>query len=132
MLASTSSSACAASNSSSRRFQAPGLDLRQVENVVDEFEQVQRVLVDMAQEPALLVRQRAPSISSRSSSEKPMMVCSGVRSSWLMLARKSLFEPVGALDFAVADFELLVRGRQLGSEAVVHGADLFFGASCAR
>jgi hypothetical protein len=34
---------------------------------------------------------RGPSSSSTSSSAKPMMVCRGERSSWLMLARNSLF-----------------------------------------
>ena len=67
------------------KFHAPGLDLRQVENVVDQGEQVR---------PAPSTRSsgsRSFSVPNRGILAQhlgePMMALSGVRSSWLILAR---------------------------------------------
>ena len=68
---------------------APGLDARQVEDLVDEIEEVLAAGVDVAD--VVLVGRRcrsAPSTSFFMTSEKPRMALSGVRSSWLMVARK--------------------------------------------
>ena len=68
-----------------------GLDLGQVEHVVDELQQVARAGEDVAQ--VLLVRGESPgpTLPSCISSAKPMIAFSGVRSSCDMLARNSLF-----------------------------------------
>ena len=66
------------------KLHAPGLDLGEVEDVVDEREQVP------AAPSTRSIGSRSclsASASSRSISLTPMMALSGVRSSWLMLAR---------------------------------------------
>ena len=65
-----------------------GLDLGQVENVVDEGEQLLAAGLNVAHPAMLLVGQAARRMSS--TSLKPRMLLSGVRSSWLIVARKSL------------------------------------------
>ena len=67
---------------------AAGLDAGEVEDLVDEMEQVLAALVDVA---GIFLVGRVlcgPSISHSITSEKPRMALSGVRSSWLMVARK--------------------------------------------
>ena len=72
---------------------AAGLDLRHVEDVVDDVEQVLAALVDVACSSSwYFSAPSGPNMPDSMISEKPMMALSGVRSSWLMLARK--------LDFA--------------------------------
>ena len=66
-------------------LQLPGLDLGEVEHVVDQAEQVPGGAQHRSQRFERLVR--GDSASSRSISVTPMMALSGVRSSWLMLAR---------------------------------------------
>ena len=70
---------------------AAGLDLRHVENVVDDVEQVLSALADVAAVFVVFVAPSGPNMPDSMISEKPMMALSGVRSSWLMLARNSDF-----------------------------------------
>ena len=65
------------------------LDLGEIENLVDQLQQVLAGAVD-ALERLDEVALAASSASSRSISVMPMMALSGVRSSWLMLARNWL------------------------------------------
>ena len=67
----------------------PGLDLGQVEDVVDERQQVPARRVDVAEVIVLLVVELAEHALPSSTSEKPMIALSGVRSSCDMLARNS-------------------------------------------
>jgi hypothetical protein len=64
-----------------------GLDLRQVQDVVDQREQVLRGLFDLAQ----LVAQAGRLGRLQARPARPITPASGVRSSWLMLARKRLW-----------------------------------------
>ena len=64
-------------------------DLGQIEDVVDHVQQHPARLLDVLARSASACR-RATSIEP-STSLKPRMLLSGVRSSWLMVARKSLF-----------------------------------------
>ena len=66
-----------------------GLDLREVENVVDEVEQVGAGGVDVAGEIDLLGRKGCRGTFSASCWLRMRMELSGVRSSWDMLARNS-------------------------------------------
>ena len=85
-------------------------------------------------------RCRSPSCSvPESTSEKPMIEFSGVRSSWLMVARKSLFEPVHleeghvrlgqlvdlAVEVAVDLAQLLLHGDQVMKHPVERVRKLF-------
>ena len=68
---------------------AAGLDARQVEDLVDELQEVAAAVVDVAGVLAGSSRSAiGPSSSLFITSEKPRMALSGVRSSWLMVARK--------------------------------------------
>ena len=67
-----------------------GLDLRQVEDVVDQRQQVVARGGDGLRELAPARRVRLPSLLSASSLARISDELSGVRSSWLMLARNSL------------------------------------------
>ena len=79
---------------------APGLDLGHLQHVVDQPQQVLAAAVDDLQVLPLLRRQRRrrrPAPVGRSMSwVKPRMALSGVRSSWLMLARKTLLARLAA------------------------------------
>ena len=67
---------------------AAGLDLRHVEDVVDDFQQILPALADVAAVFLILVgAERRRTCRFSMISEKPMMALSGVRSSWLILAR---------------------------------------------
>ena len=71
---------------------AAGLDLRHVENVVDDVEQIVAAVAGCRGSIRGICRRRARRTCPTSMiSEKPMMALSGVRSSWLMLARNSDF-----------------------------------------
>ena len=66
------------------KLHPPGLDLGEVEDVVDQREQVAAGTEHAVERLEVLLEASA---SSRSISVTPMMALSGVRSSWLMLAR---------------------------------------------
>ena len=66
------------------KLHPPGLDLGQVEDVVDQGEQVPARAEHAVERLGVLL---SASASSRSISLTPMMALSGVRSSWLILAR---------------------------------------------
>ena len=67
----------------------PGLDLGQIQNVVDEVEQVLPGVVDIFSVIAIFDASDSPIVSSLMISENPMIAFSGVRSSWLIAARNS-------------------------------------------
>ena len=70
----------------------------------------------------------SPGVPSARSSEKPTMAFSGVRNSWLMLARNLLFRLGCAFDFAIAEFEFVVAGGQaLGEFALLRFVPLSLG-----
>ena len=69
---------------------APGLDLREIEEVVDELQQVLAAAADVARGSAGASPTAASRGGPRGSAEKPMIELSGVRSSWLMLERNTL------------------------------------------
>ncbi len=70
-----------------------GFDLRKVEDVVDDRQQ----RIGPRASPAPSARAaRGSRVASRASSVMPMMPFIGVRSSWLMLARNSLFARLAA------------------------------------
>ena len=79
----------------------PGLDLGEVEDVVDEGQQVLPGGVDVLQ-VFLLFSLSSPNIRSERTSEKPRMAFSGVRSSWDMLARNSDLCRLAASSWACA------------------------------
>ena len=70
------------------QFQPTGFDLRQVQDVVDDLQQVVGRVVDLlrAGRQLHLVDARRAAIRCA----RPMMAFIGVRISWLMLARKAL------------------------------------------
>ena len=81
---------------SEAQVEPAGLDLGQVEDVVDEAEQVPAAAVDVARDSiGRHAGRRRPACSCAHQLEKPMIAFSGVRSSWLMLARKSLLRLAG-------------------------------------
>ena len=87
---SDSSTRSSSTRSSRSSDHAAGLDPRHVENVVDDAEQVGAAVVDVAGNTRGISASRAsPNIPDCMISEKPMMALSGVRSSWLILARNS-------------------------------------------
>jgi hypothetical protein len=71
-----------------REVLAPGLDAGDLEHLVDEVEQVPPGLEDVLHRLALPARAARPRASSWA---KPRMLFIGVRSSWLMRLRNSLF-----------------------------------------
>ena len=72
------------------QLEPAGLDLRQVEDVVDDRQQVQAAVVDVLGElPVARGAERPEHARCCMISEKPRTALSGVRSSWLMLARNS-------------------------------------------
>ena len=88
MRSATLSSTFSSSKSTRLDGQLAGLDLREVEDVVDDAEQVLAGALDLREVVALL-RRRASVFSARW--DMPMIAFIGVRISWLMLARKSAF-----------------------------------------
>ena len=76
------------------QLQLAGLDLGEVEDVVD---QPQQGLARSRPRPSGYSRCRGVSWLSSTSSVMPMMAFIGVRISWLMLARKSALGAVGGL-----------------------------------
>ena len=66
----------------------------------------------------------SPNICSASTSEKPMMAFSGVRSSWLMLARNSLLWLVGDLELAALVLDLVEQARVLDRDHRLVGEGL--------
>src|SRR5262249_8341456 len=70
------------------QLHAPGLDLGEVEDVVDEGQQVSPRGMDVAEVSSCLSL-RSPNMRSPSTSENPMMAFSGVASSRDMLAMNS-------------------------------------------
>src|SRR4029079_17073455 len=65
-----------------------GLDAADVENLVDEIEQMLAALMDVVGVFGGVGLLCGPKICARMMSEKPTMALSGVRSSWLIVARK--------------------------------------------
>ena len=70
-------------------------------------------LLHVFDEALLLVGQLARRLCSARRSENPTMAFSGVRNSWLMLARNWLFNLRGALHLAVLQFQFLVGNCEL-------------------
>ena len=72
------------------QFELAGLDLGHVEHAVDQLQQMAAQFMD---QPGIFLVARLPTgpkISRVITSEKPIMAFSGVRSSWLILARKAV------------------------------------------
>ena len=72
------------------QFHAPGFDLREIENVVDQRKQMApggKYVVDVF----ACFSFNSPNSLSCNTSENPMIALSGVRSSWDTLARNSDF-----------------------------------------
>ena len=99
--------------------EAAGFDFAEIKSVADQFKRW-RESVRMCSTNLFCASFSGPLISSASKSEKPMIVCSGVRNSWLMLARNSLFRRFGAFHFAIANFQLAIS---FGKLAVNCGAE---------
>ena len=74
-------------------FELPGFDFREIQNVIDQLQQMCGALFDVIDESSLLVIELAGFPSARSS-EKPTIALSGVRNSWLILARNLLLSRV--------------------------------------
>ena len=91
------------------------LDLADIENVVNQVQQMQRVLMNMVQEPLLFLVERPFQFLGEQFRETDNCV---QRSAKFMAhaGQKFALEPVGAFHFLVAKFELLARG-----------VDFFFG-----
>src|SRR5215469_7437665 len=84
-----------------------GLDLREVENLVDEAQQVSAGRIHAPQRFQGLFRAEArPIISVR-----PMMALSGVRSSWLMLARNCDLRSLASANCRLLSWISAVRSR---------------------
>jgi hypothetical protein len=90
---------------------ALGLDLGQVEHVVDQPQQVLRRLVGLAE----LVAQHRVLGALRARPVMPMMALIGVRSSWLMLARKLLLARLAASAASLAIDSAAVRSSTSSS-----------------
>ena len=113
-----------------RKVELAGLDLREIEQVVDERDQVPAGRVDVLQVLRGSARCRsARSAPPSSPRRKPMMALSGVRISWLIFARKSDlaadalsgllarfgqrgFGQLAGGDLGARGFELRTRGRR--------------------
>src|SRR5579862_10006428 len=89
------------------QFQPPRFNLAEVEDVVNQLQQMPRVLLDMHNEPLLggierafqFFRQQVRKSNDRVERRPKLMAHAG---------EKLALEPVRALDFAVADFKLPV------------------------
>jgi len=92
------------------QHQAAGLDLGEVENVVDQLEQVAAAAQHVG-DVALLALGERPGHGVLQQLENPMMALSGVRSSWLMFARKLLLARL-ARSAAFARLPLLDTSRR--------------------
>ncbi len=117
----TSVSACRAApgqvEARELELHAPGLDLRQVEDVVDQREQVlARGRGCPAGTPSCLAFS-SPNMRSVSTSEKPMMALSGVRSSCDMLARNSDLCWLATSSCAALVLDLVEQARVLRSRS---------------
>ena len=92
------------------------LDLRQVEDLVDQAEQVATAALDPAERcpsaPRSAARRRPP----RSASVNPRIAFIGVRSSWLTLARKRDLASLARASEAFVSSSRLVRARCSSNE----------------
>ena len=112
------------------QLELAGLDLGEVEHVIDELEQVQSSAVDVSRELAHVgspvdagsADPFAPPGEVSSNSENPMIACSGVRSSWLMAARKSLLAALACPSSALVELQLRNQRRPLREDLLAfHG-----------
>ena len=78
--------------------QLAGLDLREIENVVDDAQQVLAGALDLPHVVAL----RGVEVGLQGRCDMPMMAFIGVRISWLMLARKMLLASLASSAASVA------------------------------
>ena len=105
------------------QIEPAGLDAAQVEDIVDQRQQVQRIAVNVANEPLLLLVQGPHHLLQQQLSEAN----DGVqrRSQFVAHAGDELgLQAIGAFNFAIAHFELSVCGRQLAGEPLVDLAEL--------
>src|SRR5262249_55596880 len=82
-------------------FELAGFDLREVEYLVDEAQEVGPGGIDTAQRFQRLFRAEARRVGRPSSRFRPMIALSGVCSSWLMLARNRNLRSLASASYKI-------------------------------
>lgn len=104
------------------QFQPAGLDLADVQNLIDQFQEMSSIVKNVADEPVLLFIERAFQLFREQLRETDNRVQR--RTQFMAHAGKELIlEAVRLFDLEIAGLQLLILGRQLSGILLAQHAD---------